>query len=30
MTVDQKEPGIVDVPSSSNLSASDGTAYWSW
>ena len=27
MTVDQKEPGIVDVHSSSNLSASDGTAY---
>jgi general secretion pathway protein G len=28
--VDQQEPGIVDVHSSSNLTASDGTAYSSW
>jgi general secretion pathway protein G len=30
MAVDQTEPGIVDVHSSSNLTASDGTAYSSW
>jgi general secretion pathway protein G len=28
--VDQQEPGIVDVHSSSNQTASDGTAYSSW
>jgi len=28
--VDQQEPGIVDVHSASNLTASDGTAYSSW
>jgi general secretion pathway protein G len=28
--VDQREPGIVDVHSSSNQIASDGTAYSSW
>jgi general secretion pathway protein G len=28
--VDQQEPGIVDVHSSSNLTATDGTAYSSW
>ncbi len=27
---DQQEPGIVDVHSASNLTASDGTAYSSW
>ncbi len=27
---DQQEPGIIDVHSSSNLTASDGTAYSSW
>jgi general secretion pathway protein G len=30
MAVDQQEPGIVDVHSSSNQTASDGTAYSSW
>ena len=30
MAVDQQEPGIVDVHSSSNQIASDGTAYSSW
>jgi general secretion pathway protein G len=30
MAVDQQEPGIVDVHSSSNQNASDGTAYSSW
>jgi general secretion pathway protein G len=30
MAVDQEEPGIVDVHSASNLTASDGTAYSSW
>ncbi len=30
MAVDQQEPGIVDVHSSSNLTGSDGTAYSSW
>ena len=30
MAVDQQEPGIIDVHSSSNLTASDGTAYSSW
>ncbi len=30
MAVDQQEPGIVDVHSSSNLAASDGTEYSSW
>ncbi len=30
MAVDQQEPGIVDVHSSSNLTASDGTAYSTW
>ena len=28
--VDQTEPGIVDVHSASNLTATDGTAYSSW
>ncbi len=28
--VDQQEPGIVDVHSSSNLTATDGTVYSSW
>ena len=28
--VDQQEPGITDVHSSSNLTATDGTAYSSW
>ena len=27
---DQQEPGIIDVHSASNLTASDGTAYSSW
>jgi len=27
---DQQEPGIIDVHSSSNLTATDGTAYSSW
>lgn len=30
MAVDQEQPGIVDVHSSSNQIASDGTAYSSW
>lgn len=30
MAVDQQEPGIVDVHSSSNQLATDGTAYSSW
>ena len=30
MAVDQQEPGIVDVHSASNQTASDGTAYSSW
>jgi general secretion pathway protein G len=30
MAVDQQEPGIDDVKSASNASASDGTAYSSW
>ena len=30
LAVDQQEPGITDVHSSSNLSASDGTVYSSW
>jgi general secretion pathway protein G len=30
MAVDQQEPGIVDVHSASNETASDGTAYSSW
>ena len=30
MAVDQEEPGIVDVHSASNATASDGTAYSSW
>jgi general secretion pathway protein G len=30
MAVDQQEPGIVDVHSSSNETATDGTAYSSW
>jgi general secretion pathway protein G len=30
MAVDQQEPGIVDVHSSSNQTASDATAYSSW
>ncbi len=30
MSVDQQEPGIVDVHSSSNLTATDGTAYSTW
>lgn len=28
--VEQQEPGIIDVHSASNLTASDGTAYSSW
>jgi general secretion pathway protein G len=28
--VEQQEPGIIDVHSSSNLTATDGTAYSSW
>jgi general secretion pathway protein G len=30
MAVDQQEPGIVDVHSASNLTATDGTVYSSW
>lgn len=30
MAVDQQEPGITDVKSASNQTASDGTAYSSW
>jgi len=30
LAVDQQEPGIWDIHSSSNLTASDGTAYSSW
>src|ERR1700757_1612138 len=30
LAVDQQEPGIWDIHSSSNLSAQDGTAYSSW
>jgi general secretion pathway protein G len=30
MSVDQQEPGISDVHSGSNLTASDGTAYSGW
>jgi general secretion pathway protein G len=30
MAVDQQEPGIIDVHSASNGTASDGTAYSSW
>jgi general secretion pathway protein G len=30
LSVDQQEPGIVDVHSGSNQTASDGTAYSSW
>lgn len=30
LAVDQQEPGIADVHSASNLTASDGTAYSSW
>lgn len=30
MAVDQTEPGIVDVHSSSNLTGTDGTAYSTW
>jgi hypothetical protein len=30
LTVDQQDPGIDDVHSSSNAIASDGTAYSSW
>ena len=30
MAVDQQEPGIVDVHSASNGTASDGTAYSTW
>jgi general secretion pathway protein G len=30
LAVDQQDPGISDVHSASNLSASDGTAYSSW
>jgi general secretion pathway protein G len=30
MSADQQEPGISDVHSASNASASDGTAYSSW
>ena len=30
LAVDQQEPGISDVHSTSNLTSSDGTAYTSW
>jgi general secretion pathway protein G len=30
MSADQQEPGISDVHSASNITASDGTAYSSW
>jgi len=30
MAVDQQEPGITDVKSTSNATASDGTAYSTW
>lgn len=30
MSVDQQEPGIIDVHSASNNTASDGTAYSTW
>jgi general secretion pathway protein G len=30
LSVDQQDPGIVDVHSASNATASDGTAYSSW
>jgi len=30
MAVDQEQPGIVDVHSASNMTASDGTTYSSW
>jgi hypothetical protein len=30
MAVDQQEPGITDVHSASNGTASDGTAYSTW
>jgi general secretion pathway protein G len=30
MAVDQQDPGITDVHSASNATASDGTAYSSW
>ncbi len=30
MSVDQQEPGIIDVHSASNNTATDGTAYSSW
>ena len=30
LSVDQQEPGIIDVHSGSSLTASDGTAYSSW
>jgi general secretion pathway protein G len=30
MSPDQTQPGIVDVHSTSNLTASDGTAYSTW
>jgi len=30
MAVDQQEPGITDVHSASNATASDGTAYSTW
>ncbi len=30
MSVDQQEPGIVDVHSTSNATSSDGSAYSSW
>jgi general secretion pathway protein G len=30
MAVDQQEPGIVDVHSTSNTTSSDGTAYSTW
>jgi hypothetical protein len=29
-SIDQNEPGIIDVKSGSNLTASDGTAYNTW
>jgi general secretion pathway protein G len=30
MSIDQTQPGITDVHSGSNATASDGTAYSSW
>jgi len=30
LSVDQQDPGVTDVHSASNATASDGTAYSSW